>query len=563
MSSSNGNGSTPPDFLSVFMRAAGKSEIPLPFLEWSAISLVASTLNDHCWFEKFPDKKLYPQLYVFLLGPSGCLSKDAPITIHRGKRNSGRVYTIADAYQMLRGGLNYARRWDRSLPTQTLCLHNGEVGYREIEEIVYSGVKDTYRVCCANGSTLCVTLDHRIKVPGSANAYKRLDQLKVGDTIMCRSHKTAHHFGNRAVKETTITSIDFHAHEDTYDVKMVGPSHNFLTDDIVVHNCGKGEAIDFALQFIDEDAPLINIWDGKVSGEGFVDDLATINTDVSNENRPTALLVMPELAQAIGKGQQADAFVKRMTGWYPPPRRRYRERTRTTGANIEMASPLVNWLVGTTVDWMIDSITKDAIESGFFARVFAVSCPYDLTNRVTDPTVRTEYHALCTQIRDHLRTISDMEGEFRLTKQAREIRHTWYQTRPAPEDTRLLPSWRRQDDLILKLSMVFSAMSGRGDMRITSREISLAQQYVIRAHKALPKLLSVAGQTPMTTGLNTVADFIRTAERISHSPLLKKLSHRGIHAQEAALHLTALMQQRDIECARLKGGARVYTWAGN
>jgi len=397
VSQHNGNGKADADFLSLFLSAAGKSEIPKPFLEWAGVSLVAATLNDHVWYEKFPGKKLYPQLYVFLLGPSGL---------------------------------------------------------------------------------------------------------------------------------------------------------------------GKGEAIDFALQFIDEDAPLINIWDGKVSGEGFVDDLATISTDVSHEGRPTALLTMPELAQAIGKGQQADAFVKRMTGWYPPPRRRYKERTRTTGANIDMPSPLVNWLVGTTVEWMVDSITKDAIESGFFARVFAINCPYNLNNRVPDPTVEEQYPALCKAIRTQLRDIADLTGSFRLTKQARAIRHKWYLSRPAPEDTRLLPSWRRQDDLILKLCMVFSAMSGRGDMRITSHEITRAQQYVLRAHHSLPRLLSVAGQTPMTNGLNTVASFIKIAGRIPHSPLLKKLAHRGIHAQEASLHLLALMQQRDIECERLKGGARVYTWAG-
>ena len=49
-------------------------------------------------------------------------------------------------------------------------------------------------------------------------------------------------------KKQTVISIEYVGIEDTYDIKMLGPHHNFIADGVVVHNCGKSlEAMNLAI----------------------------------------------------------------------------------------------------------------------------------------------------------------------------------------------------------------------------------------------------------------------------------------------------------------------------
>lgn len=60
------------DFIKLFVHHAGVSEVPRSFLEWGAVSLIASCMAErtyHCFLS--PTTPLYPNLYVFLLADSG------------------------------------------------------------------------------------------------------------------------------------------------------------------------------------------------------------------------------------------------------------------------------------------------------------------------------------------------------------------------------------------------------------------------------------------------------------------------------------------------------------
>lgn len=56
----------------------GDTEVPEPYIRWSGISLISAVMSDHVWIEKLPGSKLLPNLYVFLVGPSGS-GKDTAI----------------------------------------------------------------------------------------------------------------------------------------------------------------------------------------------------------------------------------------------------------------------------------------------------------------------------------------------------------------------------------------------------------------------------------------------------------------------------------------------------
>lgn len=59
------------DFIKLFVYHMGENEVPPNFLEWGAVSLIAACLAERSFQYFIPDRPLFPNLYVFLLGDSG------------------------------------------------------------------------------------------------------------------------------------------------------------------------------------------------------------------------------------------------------------------------------------------------------------------------------------------------------------------------------------------------------------------------------------------------------------------------------------------------------------
>ena len=58
-------------FLNLYMHMIGRSEVPRRFHFWSCMSLLAACVADRVWVKADIATKIYPNLYVFLVGPSG------------------------------------------------------------------------------------------------------------------------------------------------------------------------------------------------------------------------------------------------------------------------------------------------------------------------------------------------------------------------------------------------------------------------------------------------------------------------------------------------------------
>lgn len=392
-----------PNFLDRYLHAAGQSLVPARFHVWSCVSLVAAALADRVWFEKFPDDRMHPNLYVILIGGSGL---------------------------------------------------------------------------------------------------------------------------------------------------------------------GKGIAIKIATKFVAHGHETeINPYQGKVSGAAFIDVIAPIaardeagNVQLNPDIAPVVYLITPELSMSLGEGKFADDFIKRMTALWEGGDYIYREDARTSQTHHAYRVPTVNWIGGSTEEWLHDSITRNAIVSGFFGRAIPVMETYDLDKRLTDPVFPADRAETVEWLRERLRAITKLEGRFELTNKAQDVRDSWLQQRPLPDEEAMLASWMRQDDLSLKVAMCLAACSGKDDYCIRSDELKHAIRLVQRAHTAIPVLIRTASRTQATAALDVVEQFIKLAERISHSALLKKVTHRGIHAKELKAHVDTLKEKKMISIERVNGGGSVYVW---
>lgn len=99
-------------------------------------------------------------------GSAGCLTGDTLVSINRNGINSNAgsySCTLKNAYLHFN---NLAKRtqynWSKEIPTYTRSFNGRTIQLGEIGDIVYSGLKDVYKVTLANGLSIKCTPDHPI-----------------------------------------------------------------------------------------------------------------------------------------------------------------------------------------------------------------------------------------------------------------------------------------------------------------------------------------------------------------------------------------------------------------
>lgn len=321
---------------------------------------------------------------------------------------------------------------------------------------------------------------------------------------------------------------------------------------------GKGEAIDTGLRLI-KDLPFIRLLRGKVTAPYFVDQLAKKQGPARTAD-PKVYLVTPELAMSVGRGEMANELVKLLTELYTGGDYEFHEGTRTRGT-VKFSGHCVNWLAGTTKEWLRDCISRDAVEGGFFARVASVQADYDFDCRIARPTTPDEYDDLVSGLRDHLERVSQMFGPMSLTQQATDLLDDWYATRPAPDDETLIPTWRREHDLVLKLAMLESLSHGT-DGTVTRRHVVAAQQLAAETTRHLPTLVEYVALTAETDGVRQVREAVRQAGIIKEASLARMMARFGVTHDKLRLYIETLVAARMIRRAPANGTGTSYMWAG-
>lgn len=343
-------------------------------------------------------------------------------------------------------------------------------------------------------------------------------------------------------------------------VYLIGPSGS-----------GKDNAAETAMEFIEEFHE-IRCYHGKASAQYFYDWICRKPKDANGnmlaEQDPRVWFVTPELANSIGTGPSADAFLKFMTDLYHGKVRAWQEGTRTSGAHTLKKSPCINWLAGSTREWLCQAVSHQEILGGFFARVCAVEPVIDYDKRLFRPTVPEDHLRVRDHLLERLYAIVQAEGVFSSTPDADAIERRWYEHRPVPADQILLPSWKRQHDQVLKLSMLYALADWR-----EGEEFVWHKQHMVKAQRVSNNLLRSVSQLAAFSGARSidaaalvmVAEIIRQAGRIQRSTLLRRVYPLGIGSEVLARIIHTLQQARELVVFEPKGvGGReaspIYVW---
>lgn len=333
---------------------------------------------------------------------------------------------------------------------------------------------------------------------------------------------------------------------------LVGPSGS-----------GKDMAISIALSFI-KNLPVVKLYAGRATAAYIIDFMAKSADGKPPLGNSRMFLVTPELAMSVGSGNMADEFVKLTTALYTGADYPITEGTRTSGTHT-ISNPCLNFLGGTTEDWMMRALTRDAIEGGFFARVAAVRGDYDFANRIVDVEYPPDYEEVVEHLHRRIKLLSRVTAEFRFHPDAKRIEEQWYMTREVPADDSLIPSWMRQHAMIIKIAMVLSLME---NTTYTDDSFVITLDHFQRARKLstflqynLPKFISLASRSDETRWVEVVQKVIQRAGKIQRYKLMQMVGGRGIDRQKMDIAIEQLILERKVGRATITGtGGLVYSW---
>ena len=168
---------------------------------------------------------------------NGCIIGDSIINVNRGK--IGRKYKIKEMYFAFRGERtrNMGKSWDLSIPTYVRSYTGNTIQLHKVENVVYSGKREVYKLTLENGLNLTATLDHKIM---TNQGWCSLVDLKRDSTqVMCDTLKPKK---SEACKDKSrdleVYSIPYHkyatkvtkdkSNKDGYSIYSRLPKHRLI-----------------------------------------------------------------------------------------------------------------------------------------------------------------------------------------------------------------------------------------------------------------------------------------------------------------------------------------------
>lgn len=335
-------------------------------------------------------------------------------------------------------------------------------------------------------------------------------------------------------------------------VLLVGPS-----------GTGKGTAINIATKFVASPRPLnaVQPYQGNITKQALIDEFAKRQNQRRQSNN--LWLISPELGDDIPPGPLGEDLIRFLTkiyeGDFSLP---IKEKTRLRGLR-EIIRPCLNWLAGTTKEWLTLSLPKYAVEGGSLARVVAVMGDYDTENRITRPQYPFDRGDVVAEIHRRVEELCYVSGEFEMSPEASAIDEQWYLNRSGPSDESLLPAWKRQHDLVIKIAMILSLAEGELDLMIRPEHLTRAQQLTKDLQKKLPDLIQLASPTKDSDNLNRVVRMIQLHGQIPRHTLMQRVSKYGITADKLNIVIQTLATSKQIVTRPSKMGGVIYVWQKN
>ena len=312
--------------------------------------------------------------------------------------------------------------------------------------------------------------------------------------------------------------------------------------------CRKSTAVSVAINDLVQTAAVATINKDKMTAEKLCVELSRGEKEHKLDNAIT--IFVPELATFLGASAFHSGIIPLLTSFYDcPSSADY--KTKASG-EFHMSNVCINLVGATTLDWMSTNLPGDTVEGGFTGRViFVVAEEPRLSNPW--PELSLEEIALRTELVGDLIRINNLNGAFKITKEARDEYSRWYNHRTEGTDLRLRGYYGRKGDHVLKIATCISAGGYgicNGSLKIEAAHIRIAIRLLKKAERLMHLAFRGTAFSKSSKDIDRILGYLIREQNkgnlpIKHSLLLKRNSHY-LNATEFKEVINTLIEQGDV-----------------
>jgi hypothetical protein len=326
---------------------------------------------------------------------------------------------------------------------------------------------------------------------------------------------------------------------------------------------GKGAAISAAAE-LGAEALGGDLFYGRTTPEGLRDRLQVVAPRVDGRparrvSNPRIWLLMEELAFCVGQ-ERGTEFVSTLVATYGGAPVPIRDRTRTGGEVVISGSVCVNFLAGTTKEWLQRTLTSDDLAGGFSRRLVVVAGQRS-QQRFAEPEYPSDRQERLAELRRRCLQVSQQAGALVVEPEAREAFAEWYLGRPAfDDDPGMLPWWDTQDELVYKVATLLAVSDGPPWV-LTRRHMEYAQAMTNQLRTWVAEAVVFSSATPEARKLAYLRSAVRTTGLISRRTLQQRAAGQGVLKGELDRYVSTMLEMGDIRAIPMGGRSGVwYQW---
>lgn len=290
--------------------------------------------------------------------------------------------------------------------------------------------------------------------------------------------------------------------------------------------CRKSTAINIGIRLL-QGIETTRVVAGKITPEKFLEELANgVEVTPGKEGEapqykaPATLVHSSELSVLLTKQSYGEPLIHLLTDLFDCPDK-WEYKTKHKGTST-LHQVFLSILAATTPDGVAKGIPESALHEGFASRVL-FCYQADTPRRNPFPVLTAEELSMYIRLRDILRERAKLEGEVKLSQNAMEWFHEWYQefmADVAPE-RRLEGMYGRKHDHLLRIGMVLAA--SRGDLVVEQEDLEGALLALTNLESQISGAFAQLGGNENTPFIERAKAMMRKQKQMTWYEFCKRL----------------------------------------
>lgn len=291
----------------------------------------------------------------------------------------------------------------------------------------------------------------------------------------------------------------------------------------------------------------------SVTGASLIDALAAAKRVTHDKDGPlqfNSLFLMPDDLQAL-LHKYDNELVGNLTVFYDTTP--YIQTRRVEALRVEITSPQLSILAGTTESHLLTLLPQGAWEQGFMSRVMMI---YSADKPLKDDIFTRETPTEIEELVHDLNCIFALKGQLAVSDDFKLALNSWRKggCLPLPDHPRLVHYNSRRVVHLLKLAII--ACCDRSDgLKLEGEDFTRAKRWLVEAEGTMPGVFG-GGSSPDHMAMKEILHVIGTGE-VMETKLIRLVSQRvSAHMVKRVIEL--MTESKMLELSRVEKGQRFF-----